>query len=466
MTYTSPQPKPEQGFSQPKIETPSIDSTLSNEVSIGLQPHTQNEWSHATKDLLDALPQVWTRGLLYCLVGFAAIAIPWAMFTQVEITGTAQGRLEPQETSFEVDAPIAGTVAQVLVEEGQFVDYDQPLLELESDQVHSELEQAQSKLEGQLDRLVQLELFRTQILLAIQTQHQQNQAQESEKLAQVEQSHQSLEASKTNHRIVLSRLTRDQAEVERYRSLWEKGAIAEIQVVEQERIAEESQQQLAQADAEIRQAELRFREQQNSYQSLVHSGELAILKSEEQLKNLEAQMTTLQTEIAQSKSQIQSLDRQLEQHILRSPIAGVVFQLPIQKPGSVVQPSTLIAEIASTNTPLVLRSQIATPESGSLQAGMPVKLKFDAYPFQDYGIVEGTLVEISPTSKVSETAQGQIATFDLEIKLNQTCIQVQAECIELTPGQTATAEIIIRQRHIIDFILDPFRQLQQGGLEL
>jgi HlyD family secretion protein len=36
----------------------------------------------------------------------------------------------------------------------------------------------------------------------------------------------------------------------------------------------------------------------------------------------------------------------------------------------------------------------------------------------------------------------------------------------LRPGDTATAEVIVRQRRIIDFLLDPFKKLQQGGVKL
>jgi HlyD family secretion protein len=97
---------------------------------------------------------------------------------------------------------------------------------------------------------------------------------------------------------------------------------------------------------------------------------------------------------------------------------------------------------------------------------MAVKMKFDAYPFQDYGVVEGKVSQISPTSKVTETNQGQIATFDWEIELKQTGIKTSNGCTALSPGQTATAEVIVRQRRIIDFILDPFKKLQKGGLEL
>jgi HlyD family secretion protein len=109
---------------------------------------------------------------------------------------------------------------------------------------------------------------------------------------------------------------------------------------------------------------------------------------------------------------------------------------------------------------------MATNESGFLQKGLPVKLKFDAYPFQDYGIVEGKLLDISPTTSEMETPSGKVAAYKLEIGLNQNCIPINDECIPLRPGDTATAEVIMRQRRIIDFLLDPFKKLQQGGLKL
>jgi HlyD family secretion protein len=97
---------------------------------------------------------------------------------------------------------------------------------------------------------------------------------------------------------------------------------------------------------------------------------------------------------------------------------------------------------------------------------MPVKIKFDAYPFQDYGVNEGTLISISPDSKVTETAQGEQESYELEVELDKPYILDQGKRIELTAGQTATAEIIVRQRRVIDFFLDPFRKLQEDGMKL
>lgn len=293
------------------LRNPLPNFTHSNNLITPASAASIDEWSYATQELLDALPRVWTRGLLYFLVVFAAISLPWTMLAKVDETSSARGRLEPKGKSFKLEAPVAGTVTKVLVNEGQLVKEGQPLLELESEQIRSDLQPVQIKLQGQLNRLAQL-----------------------------------------------------------------------------------------------------------------------------------------------------------EKRVLRAPVSGTIFQLPIQRPGAVVRPSTLIAEIAPAGSPLVLWAQIATQKSGSLREGMPVKINFDAYSFQDYGVLEGKLSQISPTSKVTETAQGALTTYDLEISLKQTCIQTSNECIALNPGQTATAEVIVRQRRVIDFILDPFKKLQKGGLEL
>jgi hemolysin D len=181
---------------------------------------------------------------------------------------------------------------------------------------------------------------------------------------------------------------------------------------------------------------------------------------------LQTQITSLGYEIAQTHSQIKSLKLQLEQRIVKSPVDGVIFELPIEKPGAVVQPGQMIAQIAPKGTPFVLRASIPSQNSGFLRVGNQVKIKFDAYPFQDYGVVSGRVSRISPDSKLQDTDRGKMETFELDITLDSFEIQVGNKPIPLTPGQTATAEVITRQRRVIDFILDPFKKLQKGGLEM
>lgn len=59
-----------------------------------------------------------------------------------------------------------------------------------------------------------------------------------------------------------------------------------------------------------------------------------------------------------------------------------------------------------------------------------------------------------------------VVTLLMSRYLNQDNIKSANKAIPLTPGQTATAEVIVRQRRLIDFILDPFKKLQKGGLDI
>jgi hemolysin D len=477
---------------------------------------SEQEWSPYAEDQINALPQLWTRGLLYFLLIFAAIALPWSMLSSVDETGVARGRIEPKGATQRLDSSAVGTVAAVRVQEGQAVKKGQILVELESDVLRTELQQAQAKLAGQTSQINQLEILKNQVLSTLSVQAQQNQAQASEKLSQVGQARQSLVASQANAPLqeaeklaqveqaearlnaaqtdlirAQNRYQKDLAEVKRYEKLVTAGVEPAIKVGELERAADESRRLRDQATAEIQQgqkslverqksyqalkqklqadqeqANLRLQEQQGGQTTLSKSGELALLKNQEQLKQLESQANTLRSDIKQSQGQVQALNLQLEQRIVRSPITGTIFELPIQKAKAFVQAGQLIAQIAPQNAPLIVRAQVPSSNSGFLKVGQPVKLKFDAYPFQDYGVVSGQLQWLSPDSKVLEANGVQSEVFDLEVTLDQPFIQTPTQKILLTPGQAVTAEVIVRQRRVIDFLLDPFKKLQEGGLRL
>ncbi|PLZ81294.1 HlyD family secretion protein [Fischerella muscicola CCMEE 5323] len=474
------------------------------------------DWHYATEELLDALPRIWTRGVLYALLGFTALALPWSVLAKVDETGDARGRIEPQGSTQKLDALVSGSVKAVRVKEGDTVQAGQILLELDSNILQTELQEAQEKLTGLLNQRLQFDVIKNQLQLALSVQKQQNQSQALEKLSQVNQAKQDLEAKQslynlqklekqallnqaqqqinTSHNDLKSaegRLSIDSRIVDRFSRLLQDGAVSITQIDQlkkeqqeskqlyqkaqseikqaQLRLAEEQsryQATISQLESEIKQAKLRLQQEQSNYQSLLQAGKLAILKNQQQLKDLQTQITTLESQIAQGRSQITSLRLQLQQRIVRSPVNGTIFELPVSKPGAVVQLGQRVAQIAPKNTPFIIKAQMPSQQSGFLKVGMPVKIKFDAYPFQEYGIAQGKVTWISPDSKVSQTPQGQQESFELNIALDQQYLQNGSQRIPLTAGQTATAEVIIRQRRVIDFVLDPFQRLRKDGLKL
>ncbi|MGL5834475.1 MAG: response regulator [Waterburya sp.] len=529
-----------QGFTQlspgllQKVLTPEVE-IVTEEAE--LPPATTNDhnWAESTREGIETLPRVSLRALLYVLIGLTVVIVPWITFSKVDEIGTARGKLEPQGKVVRLDAPVTGAIMAIKVREGDKVAPGQKLVELESELVNSELNQQLRKLEGQQNQLNQLELVKNQQAISLQTQKQQNQAQQfekealiaqakenfsslkanysnqlAEKQAQIEQAQGAIKASQSAHKIAKIKWRKAIEKIPRYQDAYQQGGISQDRLSEAEQAAQESNESINQTQAEIaqaqsrlqeqqqghdklrqqtageiNQADLRYQEQQRGLQSLVETNNLAALKIEEELKNTGAQIVTLKGEIAQTESLIKGFNYQLQQRTIYAPIKGTVFELPISKAGAVVQPGQTLAQVAPENVPLVLRARMSSNQSGFLKVGLPVKIKFDAYPFQDYGIVPGHLTWISPDSRVrassssssdssgsSSSASSTPGTttpeefYELEVQLAQNYIQSGDRQILLTPGQTAAAEIVIRQRRLADIFIAPFKGLKKGGIQL
>jgi hemolysin D len=551
-----------------------IDTEITNEAELldieSTPIDQQADWSNSAKEIIDGVPLPWTRGLFYCLLAFMAVAIPWAIFFQMDEIGTARGRMELAGDTVRREADIEGsvTVNKVLVKKGDVVKKGQVIMELDSRGIRDQIQQNQVKLEGQQQRLNQLGPMKNQLAIAVSTQQQQSQAQLLEKQAQIAQAQQSINGLKSTYsnqtteksaqlaqiaqavtdkqnnlaaqkqerankvnqakqNVLDSTATNNndktrfqdaQKEATRYKKLAKDGVISEVASLDKDRLAKESYQSylqssallkqailrsaeeqdasskaIQQAQAELQQAQLRLKEQQSNsqrtttqlqsdvtqsdlrlveqqrgLQSLNQVGKLAVVKSEQQLKELQSQIATLENEIEQSKNIAKNLANQLEKYTVRANVDGTIFELPISREGAVLQPKQLIAEIApptNTATDLVFKGEIPASQSESLRAqgiGKDVKLKFDEFPFETYGIVNGKVTWISPNSKIVAAPTGNLTNYEVKVGLSQTCIKHQKECLQFKSGQPATAEIIIRKRRIIDFIMDPFTKLKSS----
>ncbi|MBW4622559.1 MAG: hypothetical protein KME17_24780 [Cyanosarcina radialis HA8281-LM2] len=100
----------------------------------------------------------------------------------------------------------------------------------------------------------------------------------------------------------------------------------------------------------------------------------------------------------------------------------------------------------------IVRAEISMKDSAFLEVGMPVKIKFDAYPFQNYGVATGRLVEILLPAEIASNNLDRVPKYQLRIKLDRACLPTATKCLNLRPGETATVEIVIRQRRLIDYV--------------
>jgi hemolysin D len=486
------------------------------------------DWSNSAKELIETMPLPWTRGLLYFLIAFIAIFLPWAFLYKVDEIGTARGRLEFKGDTVKREADIDGSVAvlKVHVKKGDRVKAGQIIMELDAKNIREQINQAQLKLDGERQRLNQLTLMKNQATLGINGQQQQNQAQFLEKQSQISQAKQAFEDRQTSYTLQkaekIAQIRQSQQKIidaqnsyflaqnrfrdaknvsSRFRKLYKAGGIAQIKVTEIEGIANEKQQLFLQSQANLQQSKLQLIEQRGNYQNLlqkaqsdidqaklrlteqqrgsgtlVKGGDLAILRANQQLKEIQSQIVTLQSDISRNQAQLIFFTKQLEQYTIKADSDGTIFELPITREGAVVQPKQLIAEIAPNTNGLVFKGEIAANQSESLRSSLDsmqapgdkkdVKLKFDEFPFESYDVVKGILTWVSPNSRIPASSAGNISspqertpTYGIEVRLNQSCVKHEGQCIPFKSGQPATAEIVIRHRRIIDFVLDPFRKL-------
>jgi hemolysin D len=434
------------------------------------------DWSAATHDAVNTLPKLWVRGILYLMLAFTAVVLPWAAVSRVDEVGVAQGRLEPKGKTIRLDAPVAGTVSAIRVQEGQIIQQGQPLMELQSDVVNADLQQAQTKLEGLLNRRTQLIAIKSQLESSLSTAQQQVRAQAVSQQATIDKVQKQQNSLQDSLGLIQSLLEKDESKVSKLNSLSEQGVVARSQAEDAERIMIQNRQQLQKTQTDIQQAQAEVQKQRSEYQRILRDGELSISDKTKQVKELQSQIIDAQSEAGQTQNLIKSLQYQRQQRVLYSPADGTLFQLQVQHPGAVVQLGQIVAQIAPKSARLVLRARMEDKQTGFLKVGMPAKIKFDAYPFQDYGIQSGRITWIAPTSsqpppsssspESKPSATNVPSSFEVEIELDRASIEIQGKAIALKAGQTATAEVITRQRRVLDLFLDPFRKLSKTGLTL
>ena len=142
-----------------------------------------------------------------------------------------------------------------------------------------------------------------------------------------------------------------------------------------------------------------------------------------------------------------------------APVDGVITDVTSTQAGDKIQANAPLGGIAPKNARPVLKIEIAEHDRAFLREGLPVQLKFNAFPYQRYGLIRGTLQFISPATKLS--VQSKQAVYEGRVTLEQDHYTVGETSYPLRYGMTAIAEVVVRERRLIDLALDPFRQI--GG---
>jgi hemolysin D len=434
--------------------------------------------------ILTAEPWRALHALVYAMIGLVLTGLAWSFIGRADVIVTEQGTLVPASEVRRFYAPVDGELANLYVAEGQPVAKGDVLARLNARgavEAASNAMQAQLKLENaerewrqfpeKKALLEQKAATLRQAMELEERQHQQRTALGTSKL--LEEQRAQMAEGRTN--VEETRRARDaaQLEVEKFERVFASpggGGVSLLQVESKRnaRLAAENAYRLAQS----RVSELTARQSQELVQA-----QAQLESSGEQLKKLQLEYEAAANELATAEQKLrlqldtarveadaaarirfENIDKDNFLQIV-APVSGVVTDLTSTQPGDKVQANSPLGGIAPSNSRSVVKVEIAENDRAFLREGLPVKLKFNAFPYQRYGVINGTLEYVSPATKPS--LQTKQPVYEARVSLERDYYKVAETKYPLRYGMTAAVEIIVRQRRLIDLALDPFRQI--GG---
>jgi len=105
---------------------------------------------------------------------------------------------------------------------------------------------------------------------------------------------------------------------------------------------------------------------------------------------------------------------------------------------------------------------------GFVRQGQNVKIKLAAFPFQRYGMLEGTVIRIAADAAESLDRQAprqqheenapEVSPYKAIVKLNSQKLRTQGTEWPLAPGMRVVAEIRQGTRTVMEYLLSPVQK--------
>lgn len=432
--------------------------------------------------ILTEEPRRIIEATVAAVAALIVIALAWSFIGRADVIVTADGALAPESEVRRIYAPVDGELADIYIAEGQPVKKDDVIGRINA---RGAIEAATNALDARLKledaehewqqfpqkkALMQrkADALKAQIEVA-EHQHENRIAEGTSKLAQAQKAQ--IDAARSNIDNAVRARDLAKGEADKFARLFTLpggGGVSQTQVEEKKSTYLQSEN-----NVRIAQAKLAELEAQSSHEfaqakaQLEGSGETLtnlrieydatlrdIANTEDKLR-LQVQTARLAADAA-ARIRFENIDKDNFLLVL-APVSGVITDVTTTQPGDKIQANTPLGGIAPANARPVVKVEIAEQDRAFLREGQRVKLKFNAFAYQRYGVISGVLEYISPATKPS--ARTKQPVYEGRVTLARDYYAIGDTKYPLRYGMTATAEIVVRERRLIDFALDPFRQV-------
>jgi HlyD family secretion protein len=194
-------------------------------------------------------------------------------------------------------------------------------------------------------------------------------------------------------------------------------------------------------------AEMDYLKQKNQYEAAL--SQLQFYK--QQAKNSwQAELTRLEMEEKELESIIVRLEKEKLNYVLIAPVTGTVTQLAGIQGGSFVNPGNNLAQI-SPDEQLLAECYVSPADIGLIKIGQPVRLQLDAFNYNQWGLIEGAVTDIS----ADIMSLNNKPVFKVRCNLLQSHLQLKSgHKGHLKKGMTFTGRFYLTQRTLFQLLFD------------
>ncbi len=157
-----------------------------------------------------------------------------------------------------------------------------------------------------------------------------------------------------------------------------------------------------------------------------------------------------------------SLHRQLVE--LRSDRDAIVQSIAKVSVGSVLQSGQQFITLVPADAVLEVEANVVGRDSGFVHTGDTVAVKFDTFPFSQYGMADGSVKVLSPNSFTAEeesrhpTSSVPVTSsnepfYRARIAIDKLALHDVPEGFAVTPGMPVTADIKVGKRTVLNYLL-------------
>ncbi|MGO4172582.1 HlyD family type I secretion periplasmic adaptor subunit [Bosea sp. TAF32] len=447
----------------------------------------------AALEIVETPPSPLGRTIGLTIIAVFAVALVWACIGTVDIVAVAPGKIIPSGRTKTVQPFETGVVRAIRVHDGQSVKAGEVLVELDTTTSDAELGHLQNDLMAARLDIARLQAAITNkddplsafappedappdllrmyrgFLVSQNGEQKAKLAAIDGQLAQKGAERDTIQASVDKLKSTIVPL---QQRVEIREQLFQKELGSKVTYLTE-------LQDLVGQRQDILVQEKRGNETNAAVTALMETRTKTIAEYE---RTLFDELTKAQQKAAGLKRDIVKAEQRKNLQRLTAPVDGIVQQLAIHTIGGVVTPAQSLMLVVPAESRLEIEAMISNRDIGFVSAGQEAAIKIDTFNFTRYGLLRGTILNVSqdaiardkiPDSSADKTSgantdssepRGQELLYSARVSLDRTQLAIEDKQVNLSPGMAVTAEIKTGRRRIISYLLSPLSRYQHDSL--